>query len=78
MITTTEEYRGIVEAYGKAGVDKEALKSREVASLVVHENQVLSANEAEGIRLKSEQKENGVRLELTVEEGKKIKYPSFF
>jgi len=75
MITTKEEYEEIVDAYGKAGGDKEALKSREIATLVVHENRVLSANEAEGIRIKWEQKENGVRAELTVEEGKKIKHP---
>ncbi len=75
MITTKEEYEEIVDAYGKAGGDKEALKSREIATLVVHENRVLSANEAEGIRIKWEQKEKGVRAELTVEEGKKIKHP---
>ncbi|TET16811.1 MAG: SufD family Fe-S cluster assembly protein [Dehalococcoidia bacterium] len=75
MITTKEEYEEIVEAYGKAGGNKEALKSREVASLVIHESRVLSANQAEGIRVKWEQKDKGVRVELTVEEGKKITYP---
>jgi Fe-S cluster assembly scaffold protein SufB len=75
MVTTKEEYAEIVDAYGKAGGDKEALKSREVATLVVHENRVLSANQAEGIRIKWEQKEKGVRAELTVEAGKKIKHP---
>ena len=75
MITTKEEYKEIVDAYGKAGGDKQALKSREVASLVIHENRVLTANQVEGIRLKSEQEEKGVTVELTVEEGKKIKYP---
>jgi len=75
MITIKEEYPEIIAAYGKAGGNKEALTSKEVASLVVHENQVLSANQVEGIRLKSEQKEQGVAVELTVDEGKKIKYP---
>ncbi len=75
MITTKEEYEEIIEAYGKAGGDKESLKSREIAALVVHENRVLRANEAEGIRMKWAQKEKGVRAELTVEEGKKIKHP---
>ena len=75
MITIKEEFPEIIDAYGKAGGNKEALTSKEVASLVVHENQVLSANQVEGIRLKSEQKEKGVAVELTVEEGKKIKYP---
>jgi len=75
MITTKEEYEEIIDAYGKAGGNKEVLKSREIAALVVHENRVLRANEAEGIRIKWAQKEKGVRAELTVEEGKKIKHP---
>jgi len=75
MITIKEGYPEIIDAYGKAGGNEEALTSKEVASLVVHENRVLSANQVEGISLKSEQKEKGVAVELTVEEGKKIKYP---
>ena len=75
MITIKEEYQEIVEAYGKVGGSKQALESREVASLVVHENRVLRANQAEGISVKWEQQENGVGVELTVEEGKKIAHP---
>ena len=75
MITIKEEYPELIDAYGKVGGNKEALTSEEVASLVVHESRVLSANQVEGISLKSEQKEKGVAVELTVEEGKKIKYP---
>jgi Fe-S cluster assembly scaffold protein SufB len=75
MITIKEEYPEIIDAYGKAGGNKEALMSEEVASLVVHESQILSAHQVEGISLKSEQREKGVAVELTVEEGRKIKYP---
>jgi Fe-S cluster assembly scaffold protein SufB len=77
MLTTREEYPEIIDAYEKAGVNKEAFTSEEVASLVVHESRVLSANQVEGIRLKSEQKKQGVAIELTVEEGRKIKYPVY-
>ena len=75
MITLKEEYQEIVQAYEKAGGSKKTLENGEVASLVVHENRVLRANQAEGISVKWEQQENGVRVELTVEEGKKIAHP---
>jgi Fe-S cluster assembly scaffold protein SufB len=75
MITIKEEYPELVDAYGKVGGNKEALTSKEVASLVVHESQILSANQVEGISLKSEPRGKGVAVELIVEEGRKIKYP---
>ena len=75
MLTTKEEYQEIVEAYAKAGGDKEALKSREVASLVIHENKVVNANEAKGIRIETEETETGVNIYFLVEEGAKIKHP---
>src|SRR4030042_25655 len=70
-----KEYENLLQAYEKAGGIKANLNNRETASLLVHENRVLNANEAPGIRLKSEQKENGIIVELSVEEGNKIKHP---
>jgi len=70
-----KEYEEILEAYEKAGGDQANLKNKAIASLIVHENRVLNANEAPGIKLKSEQKENGILAELSVEEGRKIEYP---
>ena len=70
-----KEYKGILQAYEKAGGVQANLKNKEIASLLVHENRVLNVNEAPGIRLKSEQRENGIIAELSVEEGSKIKHP---
>lgn len=76
MITTKEkEYERIVEAYGKAGGDRDALKSKEIGNLVVHKNKVLSANEVKGIKIRTEEIETGVNIDFLVEEGAKIKYP---
>jgi Fe-S cluster assembly scaffold protein SufB len=75
MVTIKEEYPEIIDAYGRAGGDKEAIASKEVASLVVNESRVLRANQVAGLLLKSEEKEQGVAVELTVDEGKKIKTP---
>jgi len=74
-MVVVREYEEILEAYDKAGGDQANLKNKAIASLIVHENKVLNANEAQGIRLKSEQKENGIIAELLVEEGRKIEYP---
>jgi len=74
-MVVVREYEEILEAYDKAGGDQAGLKNKAIASLIVHENKVLNANEAQGIRLKSEQQENGVIAELLVEEGRKIEYP---
>jgi len=70
-----KEYEAMLEAYGKAGGNMDALKSRDVGNLVIHENKVLSANQAEGIKVETEETETGVNIYFLVEEGAKIKYP---
>jgi len=74
-MVVVREYEGILEAYDKAGGDQANLKNKAIASLIVHENRVLKANEVQGIKLRAEQKENGITAELSVEEGRKIAYP---
>ena len=69
------EYRGLIEAYEKAGGEPDALKSREIGNVVIHNNKVLSANECEGIRVETEETETGVNIHFLVEEGAKIKHP---
>ena len=70
-----KEYQGLIDAYEKAGGARSALLSKDVASLIVHENKVLGANEVQGVRLKYEAKENGIIAELLIEEGCKVKHP---
>jgi len=70
-----KEYETLLEAYGKAGGNLDALKSREVSNLVIHKNKVLSANAAKGIKLETEETETGVNIYFLVEKGTKTKYP---
>jgi len=51
------------------------LENREVGNLVIHKNKVLSVNEADGIKVKTEETKSGVNIYFLVEEGVKIKYP---
>ena len=70
-----KEYQGMIDAYEKAGGDKRALQSKDVAKLVIHENRVLSADGVKGLKIKTEETETGVNVDLIVEEGAKIPHP---
>ncbi len=70
-----KEYEAMLEAYGKAGGNLDALRSSEVGNLVIHKNKVLSANGVEGLKVETEETETGVNVYFLVEKGAKIKYP---
>ena len=74
-MVVVKEYETMLEAYGKAGGNLDALKSKQVGNLVIHQNKVLSANEVEGIKVETKEIETGVNIYFLVEEGAKIKYP---
>ncbi len=70
-----KEYRGILDAYEKAGGDKSALKSKDVAKLVIHKNKVLGSDGVKGIKIETRETKSGVDVHLIVEEGAKIPHP---
>ncbi len=70
-----KEYQGMIDAYEKAGGDKSALQSKDVAKLVIHENRVLSADGVKGLKIETKETETGVNVNLLVEEGAKIARP---
>jgi Fe-S cluster assembly scaffold protein SufB len=70
-----KEYQGMLDAYEKAGGDKRALQSKDIAKLVVHENRVLSNDGVKGMKIETGEIETGVNVHLLVEEGAKILKP---
>jgi len=70
-----KEYQGMIDAYERAGGDKSALQSKDVAKLVIHENRVLSADGVKGIKIETKETESGVDINFLVEEGAKIPHP---
>jgi Fe-S cluster assembly scaffold protein SufB len=70
-----KEYQGMIDAYEKAGGDKSALQSKDVAKLVIHENRVLSNDSVKGLKLETKETETGVNVNLLVEEGARIPHP---
>jgi len=70
-----EEYKGMIDAYQKAGGDKSVLESKDIAKLVVHENRVLANDGIKGLKIDTEETESGVRVNFTIEKGTKIDRP---
>jgi hypothetical protein len=70
-----KEYQGMVDAYQKAGGDRDALLGKGMARLVIHENRVLCKGAVEGIKIETRETETGVNVNLLVEEGAKIPHP---
>jgi len=70
-----KEYQGMIDAYERAGGDKSALQSKDVAKLVIHENRVLSTDGVKGIKIETKETESGVDINFLVEEGAKIPRP---
>ena len=70
-----KEYQEMVDAYQKAGGDRNALLSEGTARLVVHENKVLGKGAVEGIKIETRETETGVNVNLVVEEGVKVTHP---
>jgi len=70
-----EEYRGMIDAYQKAGGDESVLKSQDTAKLVVHQNKVLANDGIKGLKIDTEETASGVRVNFTIEKGTKIDRP---
>jgi len=70
-----KEYEGMIDAYQKAGGDRNALLGEGAARLVIHENKVLGQNGVEGIKIETREKETGVDVNLIIEKGAKIPHP---
>jgi len=65
----------MIDAYQKAGGDKRALESQDIAKLVVHENKVLANDGIKGLKIDTVETDSGVRVNFTVEKGAKIDRP---
>ncbi|MFC2070279.1 SufD family Fe-S cluster assembly protein [Chloroflexota bacterium] len=70
-----KEYAGLVDAYEKAGGNRDSLVKEDVAKLVIHENKVLGSDGVSGLKIDTEEIETGVRISMVVEKGTKIKKP---
>lgn len=70
-----EEFEAIVDTFEKSGGQKNLLKSDKVASLVVAGNKVIFKNVVDGISVKAQEKEDGVKIHLKVEDNVEMAYP---
>jgi len=70
-----QEYRGMIDAYSKAGGDAHSMESADTCKMVIHENKVLSSSEVPGVHLENIPKADGVTAILRVDDGVKVKNP---
>ena len=69
------EFKALLNIYKKIGGDRDVFKKKNVANLLVNENKVLNANNADGVIMKSRQTKSGVIAELLIKENAKVKNP---
>lgn len=69
------EMESMMDAYRQAGGDPEALKTPEVATLVVSAGEVLVSHEIPGIHFHSEPLPDGIKARIQVDPGAKIEHP---
>jgi len=65
----------LMESFGAAGMDKGILSDAETAHLVVDHNRILSMRGIAGMRVDTQETENGISATIKVEEGVKIEKP---
>jgi hypothetical protein len=59
----------MLDLYDRLGQDSSAFSRSEVAHLVVHRNEVIGSNLVPGLKVRPQELEDGVRVEMVVEEG---------
>jgi len=69
------EYQAMLDAYEKAGGKPDVLRASRVASAVISASDVLAVNEIEGVTIKTQQQEHGVRARIVVAPGTKVEHP---
>jgi len=71
----SQEFEMIVDTLEKSGGEAEMLKSKKVASMVVAGNKVLLKNVVDGVHVTANETENGVEVDLTIDDNVKMAYP---
>ncbi len=71
----SDEFKQMVEVYEKLGGVEADLTGNATGSLVIDQNKVLSKVQVPGLKIDTQQIEDGVKVKLVVEEGAEIKNP---
>ncbi|MGP8319397.1 MAG: SufB/SufD family protein [Methanosarcinaceae archaeon] len=75
QLDTAKEFAEMEDAYEHSGGDSSVLKMKDVSSLVVSGNKILSANQTEGVVLEKISTKSGVDIVLTIKKGYAIPNP---
>jgi Fe-S cluster assembly scaffold protein SufB len=63
------------EITGSAGIESDMFKRKDIAHLLIHHDKVVGMHAVEGLEITTEQIDDGVKIDLRLKEGTKIKQP---
>lgn len=75
MYNVKEEYEQLVEALEKNGYDASKYFDKKVASIIISGNRVVGLNNVKGVNLIPKTLENGVEVDMEIEEGVTLPIP---
>lgn len=74
-IDYSKEFEMLVDAYEESGGNGDVFDDESGAFLLINKDSVVGANEVEGLRIETEEIENGIKAKVTVTKGTKLKQP---
>lgn len=74
-IDYSKEFEMLVDAYEKSGGDGNVFNDDSGAFLLINKDKVVGANEVEGLKIETEEIENGIKARVTIAKGTKLKKP---
>ena len=63
------------EITGSAGIESDMFKRKDIAHLLIHHDKVVGMHAVKGLEIKTEKIKDGVKIDLRLKEGTKVKHP---
>jgi uncharacterized protein len=63
------------EITDSAGIESDLFKQKDIAHLLIHHDKVVGMHAVEGLEIKTKQIKDGVKIDLRLKEGTKVKHP---
>lgn len=74
-IEHSKEFELLVDAYEKSGGKGNVFSEEDGAFLLINADNVVGANEVDGLKIETEKIKNGIKAQVTIETGTKLKKP---
>lgn len=71
----SSEQQLATEITGSAGIESDLFKRKDIAHLLIHHDKVVGMHAVEGLEITTDQIEDGVKIDLRLKQGTKVKHP---